>query len=151
MPALPKADFPDNIWDADSKMQDRDANNFQADPKAEDYQRIAAEIIATQTELRRVQRIVEAEDILVTTNTTLDATADLILAEASTFELTLTLPDAATADGAVKRVKKIDDTGYKIRVNAAGSDTIDGLDHKLIQFQWSCMILQATETGWYII
>ena len=85
MPALPNASFPDDIWDADSKMQDRDQNNFQSDPKAEDYQRIAAEIIATQTELRRLQLIVEAEDKLITVNTTLDATADLVLASASTF------------------------------------------------------------------
>ena len=150
MPALPKSSFPDSIWDADSQMQDRDGNNYQADPKAEDYQRIAAEIIATQTELRRVQRIVEAEDNIVTANSTLDETSELVLATASTFELTLTLPDAVTADGAVKHIKKVDDTAYAIRVNAAGSDTIDGLSHKKILYQWTEMTIQATETGWYI-
>lgn len=151
MPALPNASYPEKIWNADSEFQDRDQNKFQADPKAEDYQRIAAEIIATQIELTRLVGVIESEDNVVTANSTLDATSELVLAASSTFRLQLTLPDAATADGAIKRIKKTDNSGFPVDVICADGDTIDGDATKALLFQWSEMSIQATETGWYII
>lgn len=151
MPALPNASYPEKIWNADSEFQDRDQNKFQADPKAEDYQRIAAEIIATQIELTRLVGVIESEDNVVTANSTLDATSELVLAASSTFRLQLTLPDAATADGAIKRIKKTDNSGFPVDVICADGDTIDGDATKTLLFQWSEMSIQATETGWYII
>ena len=150
MPALPNASFPDEIWDADSQYQDRDGTNYQSNPKAEDYERIAAELIATQEELRRVQRIVEAEDRHVSSNVTLDATSEFVLVDASSHKIVLTLSDAVQSDGATKIIKKVAGA-YPVDIVPAGSDTIDEDSVKTILYQWSTMQIQATETGWYVV
>ena len=151
MPALPNASYPDNVWDGDSQFQDRDKNNYQSNPKAEDYQRIAAEVIATQTKLNEVASTLDTEEQLVTANTTLNVTSELVVAFASTFELEITLPHASDSEGTVKRICKADDTAYKIKVIAGGSDTINGEAYKLILYQWSTMTIQPRGTGWYIV
>jgi hypothetical protein len=151
MPALPNASYPTSVWDADSQFQDRDKNNFQSNPKAEDYQRIAAEIIATQTRLDEVAASVDVSEQLVTANTTLDVQSELVVAFASTHELVLTLPDATESQGTLKRICKADDTAYRIKVVAGGTDTINGEAFKYILYQWSTMSIQPRGTGWYIV
>ena len=149
MPALPNASYPAQIWDADSQFQDRDKNVYQSNPKAEDYQRIAAELIATQTELDRVAALLEADNRTITGNEILDTTSELILCNISAYT-ELTLPDATAADKSIKEFKRIDDTGYRLRIVPAGGDTIDGYAWFEIEFQWTNLTMQATESGWYI-
>lgn len=151
MPAFPNASYPAAVWDGDSSFQDRDKNNYQSNPKAEDYQRIAAEIIATQTRLDEVAVAVDISEQLVTANTTLNVQSELVVAFASTHELVITLPDAQSSEGTNKRICKADDTAYRIKVVAGGSDTINGEAFKYILYQWSTMSLQPRGTGWFII
>lgn len=151
MPALPKASYPDAVWDADSQFQDRDKNNYQSNPKAEDYQRIASEIIATQTKLDETEAELSNGEQLVTANTTLDVSNELVVGFASTHELVITLPDATESAGKIKRITKADDTAYRIKVVAGGTDTINGEAFKYIMYQWSTMSLQPRGTGWHIV
>jgi hypothetical protein len=88
--------------------------------------------------------------VTVTTNTTLgDYTT--VLADATSGNITLTLPAAASNVNKFFRIKKIDSSANTITVDGNASETIDGDTTMIISFQWSAMDIVSNGTGWYII
>ena len=64
------------------------------------------------------------------------ANAGLVLVDASSGAVTLTLPAASAAVGAVFQFKRVDATGNAVTIQRAGSDTLDGATALTLVAQW---------------
>lgn len=148
--ALVDPSYPDNVWDGLSKNIDRNSRLQNVDPDSRDYDQVAAEIIAIEESLDDTKTKTVVESQTVTSNTTLEAFTEFVLVNASSGSVTITLPDAAAADGCTKEIKKIDESAYSVVVVPAGSDTIDGETELTIAYQWTTLTVQSVEGAWYI-
>ena len=74
-----------------------------------------------------------------------------VLVRASTANITVSLPDAATMPGHRVYVKKIDPTAYTVTVDAAGGDHIDGAAGQTITTQYGRILIESDGVGWWII
>lgn len=86
----------------------------------------------------------------VTSNTTVLADDDIILADATTGQITVTLPSAATA-GRNLTVKKMDASSNAVVLNRVGSDTIDGDTQLYITSQYDAPMIQSDGSRWNLI
>jgi len=75
----------------------------------------------------------------------------IVLVDASSGQVQVTLPDVAAMVGKMVHVKKIDSSGYAALVVTPGSETIDSLDEQRVEFQWNSMQLSSDGTNWYIL
>jgi len=84
---------------------------------------------------------------------TADYTADsedtVILADATSGDITITLPSAST--GLHYYIKKIDSSSNKVIVDGDGSETIDGSTTQDIISQYDTLEIVSDGTGWYIM
>jgi hypothetical protein len=75
-----------------------------------------------------------------------------ILANATSKAFTVTLPPAATADGMIVFVKKVDSTKHKVTVAASGSDKINGLSSESLAKQYDSLTLISNGiSAWYYV
>ena len=87
----------------------------------------------------------------VTSSKTLDADYGLILANATTAAITLTLPAAADYVGKRYEVKKIDSSSNTVTLDGNASETIDGATTQVITFQYDSPLIESDGTEWWII
>ena len=87
----------------------------------------------------------------VTGNTTLDDNYSIILVDATSAAVTITLPSAASYSGRVYYVKKIDSSVNAVTIDAVGSETIDNQLTAVISSQYTCLTLFSDSTEWWII
>lgn len=85
-----------------------------------------------------------------TANYTLVSTDNTILADATSGDITMTLPAAASHSGRVYTVKKINASNNVI-IDANSSETIDGTTTKTLSGQWDSLTFQSNGTNWFII
>lgn len=78
-------------------------------------------------------------------------TDQVILADATSGSLTVTLPLLSTAKNKVFHIKKIDSTGNTVTIDGNGSETIDGDATKVITLQYTSIMIIASATEWHII
>jgi hypothetical protein len=74
-----------------------------------------------------------------------------VLVRASTANITISLPDAATVPGHRVIVKKVDPTSYTVTLDAAGGDHIDGAAGQTITTQYGRVGVESDGVGWWII
>lgn len=74
-----------------------------------------------------------------------------ILVRCSSANITISLPDAATAPGHRVIVKKVDPTSYTVTVDAAGGDHIDGAGGQTITTQYGRVGVESDGVGWWIV
>lgn len=92
----------------------------------------------------------------VTTNTTLFAIGDYaVRGNAAGGSIIVDLPTAASAyaggRGVIYVVKKIDSSGNTVTLKANGSELIDGSNTKVINMQYSSIMVQSNGTSWDIL
>jgi hypothetical protein len=89
--------------------------------------------------------------INVTSNTTLDLTKHYVRIDATSGNVTVTLPAASTAFGSSVGIhyifKRIDNSGNTITISRAGSDTIDGGTSITLTTQYEVKELQCSSTS----
>lgn len=83
-------------------------------------------------------------------NTTI-STENIILGDASSAEITLTLPNASTITGRTLNIKKIDSTINAVVISGSNSQTIDGASNQKIIEQYISIQLIASGSSWYIL
>lgn len=93
---------------------------------------------------------------LTATALTLDKAHHVILSDATAGAVTLTLPDAASVEGKVFVIKKVDATANTVTIAAAGTDLIDGVATKVIAAQYAFLRLFSKNTAagagaWWLI
>lgn len=88
--------------------------------------------------------------VTVTGNTTLTVANVVVLCDASSGSLTITLPAAATKVG-LYYIKKIDSSGNTVTIDGNGSETIDDALTVVISIQYESKTLAPDGSNWYII
>lgn len=81
-----------------------------------------------------------------TTNYTITVNDKIILVDATSGDITITFPAAATIQGMIFYIKRLDNSGYTVTLAADGSETIDGTSTKTITNQYTNVPVLATAT-----
>lgn len=92
----------------------------------------------------------------LTANYTATLTDHTLLVDATSGNLTITLPTAAsayntTSGGYVFTVKKIDTSANTVTIKGDGAETIDGVNTQVLSTQWMSYQVQSNGTNWFII
>ena len=87
----------------------------------------------------------------VTTSTTLTTSNDVVLVNASSNAVTITLPAASAKTGQRYDIKKIDGSTNAVTVDANDSETIDGATTQVLNIEYETMTLISNGTAWYIL
>lgn len=86
----------------------------------------------------------------ITTNTTIDLTYNFMTIDATSGNVTITLPAASTAFGGTVGIdyifQRIDNSGNTITISRAGSDLINGATTFTLGAQWDSKKLRCTST-----
>lgn len=75
----------------------------------------------------------------------------LILVDATSGAITITLPTAATSVGRVYTVQKIDGGANAVTVDGAGAETIGGAATKALADQYDSITIACNGTAWYVL
>ncbi len=87
----------------------------------------------------------------VTADTTLDETATLWLANATSAAIALTLPSPASATNRLYAVVKTDSSANAVTLTPAASETINGASSKALSSQWDKVWIFTDGTNWYLL
>ena len=89
----------------------------------------------------------------ITTNTTLDNQNLVVLVDASSGAVTVTLPQVTSQNlmGQEYQIKKIDSSANAVTVDASTTETIDGELTQVLRDQWAALRIVADTTGWSIL
>jgi len=85
-----------------------------------------------------------------TANYTLTLFDSVILGDATSGSIIITLPLASAQKGRVYHVKKIDDSVNTVTIKGSGSETIDGDNTKVLSSQYLAFSVITDETQWWI-
>lgn len=86
-----------------------------------------------------------------TSNYTITTDDTMVLADATSDNVTITLPLASEAEGYRFYIKRIDDSGNTVTIARSGSDTIDGGTSASINGQWTVVGAVSDGNAWYLI
>lgn len=86
-----------------------------------------------------------------TGNYTITGTDTVIFADATSGNVTITLPAASGLAGYRFYVKRIDNSGNTCTVARTASDTIDGATSQSLQLQYTSITIVSDGSAWYII
>lgn len=86
-----------------------------------------------------------------TTSYTIGASDTVILADATSNSVTITLPLASGLAGYRFYIKRIDNSVNSCTVARSGSDTIDGMASFTIDQQYTAIMLVSNGSAWYIL
>lgn len=87
----------------------------------------------------------------VTNNLTLNDTHHVLLVNASSGQVTLTLPAAAGFDRKIYVIKKIDASVNSVVIDPDGAETIDGLATIVLQAQFHSVVIVCNGTTWSMV
>jgi hypothetical protein len=89
---------------------------------------------------------------LTTTSTSITASANnVILCNATSGAITITLPAASSNTNKIYGIKKIDSSINTITIDGNASETIDGALTQVISSQYDCLTIMCDGSNWYII
>lgn len=74
----------------------------------------------------------------------------VILADAASGNITLTLPNAVSSANVQFAIKKIDSTANFVIISASNSQTIDGISTKTITTQYEASLFVSDGANWFI-
>jgi hypothetical protein len=86
-----------------------------------------------------------------TSDYTITGTDVVIFADATSGNVTISLPTAASNSGYRFYVKRIDNSGNTCSVARSASDTIDGQTSVSLNLQYTSMTIVSNGSAWYII
>lgn len=145
MPIRPTASFPSSVWDGfTTGNPDRLDGLSQVDPDWNDYERIAAEIIAIEN------NVGGASVTNITSDTTLVFMSQTVLVDASAGAVEVTLPTPTSALSMPIYIKKIDSSPNSVVITPE-TGTIDSAAEQIIVSQNNTMAVIADGTNWYIV
>lgn len=86
-----------------------------------------------------------------TSNYTITNNDTVVFANATSGNVTITLPAASGSAGYRFYVKRTDNSSNTCTVARSGSDTIDGQTSLTLDLQYTCLSLVSDGSAWYII
>ena len=75
----------------------------------------------------------------------------VILCDATSSAITITLPVASTVEGLILHIKKTDNSVNAITVDGDGSETIDGGTTAVIDTQYESITIISDNSNWFIL
>lgn len=87
----------------------------------------------------------------VTTNTTLNSNHYTVLCDATSGNITITLPTAVSSLGRIYNIKKIDASVNTVTIDGNGAELIDGATTNVLTTQWDTKQIQSNSSAWYVI
>ncbi len=87
----------------------------------------------------------------ITTSTTLTTSQTVVLCNAASGAITVTLPTAVGNDGRHYHIKKIDSSGNAVTIDGDGSETIDGETTQVIAAQYNSINIVSDGSAWHIL
>ena len=87
----------------------------------------------------------------VTTNYTVDVLDDVIKADATSGNVTVTLLSAVGQEGKVYHIKKVDGSINTVTIDADGTETIDAVLSKILTSAWDSLSVVSDGGNWLII
>lgn len=123
--------------------------------KADDFQNSAgtgAPKFSKGIDLSQAAGFTKRKISSITSNTTLTSTdgLEIILADATSGAITVTLPAAASSSGRTLTIKKTDSSVNLVTVDGNASETIDGDLTKKLGFQYDFMEISCDGSNWHI-
>jgi hypothetical protein len=91
-----------------------------------------------------------AEPVTVTGDYTVLSSDSMVLVDASSGPITITLPLVSTVAGETFTVKKIDSSANAVTIDGSASETIDGETTKVLTNQWWALTMNSNSTAWFI-
>lgn len=82
---------------------------------------------------------------------TVDIEDSVVIVDASSVSVLITLPPAASAQGRVFWIKKVDSSSNTVTIDPVGSDTIDGASAIVTSVQYEAFTLFSDGVDWWII
>jgi hypothetical protein len=103
--------------------------------------------------ITRVQTSQTAYTIKTISSTTYAATeADsVLLVNAASDNIAISLPQASTVLGKRFDIKKIDSSAHTVTITTYGAETIDGSTTQLLANQYTSLTFVTDGSNWYII
>ncbi len=91
--------------------------------------------------------------VTTTTDLTLTVFHTVVLVDASSGPLTITLPPASTNGGRLYHIKKADPSANPVTIDGDGDDTVEGESAAVLTEQWECLTLNgdSDEDNWDIL
>lgn len=86
----------------------------------------------------------------VSSDTSLGTSQHVLLVDASSGQVTLTLPSAATTSARQYMIKKKDSSSNNVVVAASGSQTIDGQASVSVNTQYEALTVVSDGSNWFI-
>lgn len=147
MPIRPDASFPGSVWDGyTTGNPDRNDDLDQVDPDWQDFERLAVEIAAVQNYTLNV-----LGGATTTVSSGQELAAGTYLVDATSGDITVTLPAASEADGVLIRIKKKDSSANAVIIDADASETIDGETTQVLNIQYASLSIVCDGTEWFIV
>jgi hypothetical protein len=87
----------------------------------------------------------------VTINTSVNSGHDLILADATSNNLIVSLPTASGISGRVYYFKKIDNTVNTVTIDGNGAETIDGVANYILSLQYEFVQIVSDGSNWFVL
>jgi len=87
----------------------------------------------------------------ITTDTTLTSSYYMVLCNASSNSITITLPAASNNNRRIYNIKKTDSTGNSITIDGNASETIDGTLTKSLNLQYESLTIICDGSNWHIM
>lgn len=86
----------------------------------------------------------------ISSNTSLNTSHHVVLVDASSAQVTLTLPSAATTSARQYMIKKKDSSSNAVVVSASNSQTIDGQASLSFNTQYEAIMVVSDGSNWFI-
>lgn len=155
---MANAQFPEQVWNGYSANREREIDqengtfSDRVNPNWQDWDQIREEVRAVQAYALSVAGPPPEVDS-ISSDETLDVstTPRIILVDASTGAVEITLPDPSLQGATRITVTKTDSSANEVTVSPSAAETITGETSKTIAFQWSSMTLVSDGTNWVIV
>ncbi len=86
-----------------------------------------------------------------TTNYTITSSDTVIFANATSGNVTITIPAASGLAGYRFYIKRVDGSANTVTVQRSGSDTIDGMTSFTLDLQYTALAVVSNGSAWYIL
>ena len=152
----PEPRYPFLLWDGLTQNLDRVTVNSNVNPNAEDWERVAAEVISMQGSPggALLPPITSSGPIIVTDDDNIQhspTTSILILADATAGAITIDLPLAVDMTGKTIDVKKIDSSGNAVTIDGNSAETIDDATTAVLATQYDAATIHCDASEWWVL
>ena len=87
----------------------------------------------------------------ISANYTASTSDQVILTDATSTAITITLPAASGNSGKFFYIKRIDQSVHAITLDGNGAETIDGDTTHILDVQYDCCFIVCDGSNWYIL